>query len=233
MGKNADGLIWGSIEPVSYETTLLLLLAVAIYLIYKRVVKHKHVAIFLGWLALYVVFFSVYSKNLSEYYLNGTILLWIFILTIDVSYLLSRRKVRKYGYLILVFFAIVNSRQFFTLNVNKSGYLYRKAIVSEIKKDAKEMQYPCVSISYITKPGYDLGYRYFFWLADMHVNRPESWSPVYTIVFPLRRDIEVDRTFGHIGLIYPDYSIYTKEGIEKSCSGENSNLTDPMFGFTQ
>ena len=66
----------------------------------------------------------------------------------------------------------------------------------------------------------------------MHVNLPSSGSPVYTIVFPLKEIFPVDKTFGAIGLIYPDYTRYTKENVEYSCSGENSNLTDPMFGFT-
>ena len=66
----------------------------------------------------------------------------------------------------------------------------------------------------------------------MHVNKPDSGSPVYTIVFPLRKDIAVDKTFGHIGLIYPDYSRYTMEGVEESCKSENNNLAEPMFGFT-
>ena len=94
--------------------------------------------------------------------------------------------------------------------------------------------YPCVAVSYITKPGYNLGYRYLFVLENMHVNNPESLSPVYTIVFPLDDTLfPVHKTFGAIGLIYPDYSRYNKEDVQKSCSGENSNLTDPMFGFTK
>ena len=116
---------------------------------------------------------------------------------------------------------------------NKSGYLYRKNLVGYIKKDSIVWGYPCIAISYITKPGYDFGYRYFYYLESLHVNKPISGSPVYTIVYPLRGDIDVDKTFGIIGLIYPDYSKYTKEGVLKSCSGEDSNLTDPMFGFTQ
>jgi hypothetical protein len=232
MGKNADGLIWGSIEPFTYKMTFYLLVLASVFLVDKKAVKKKYAIVFLGWLLLYIGFFSVYSKNLSEYYLNGTIVLWIFVLTTGISYLISKKGTRKYGYLFLVLFAAVNLHQFFTIKVNKSGYLYRKAIVQEIKKDSREMNYPCVAVSYITKPGYDLGYRYLFFLEEMHVNQPSSSSPVYTVVYPLRRDIEVDRTFGIIGLIYPEYSSYTREGIIESCSGANSNLTDPLFGFT-
>ena len=66
----------------------------------------------------------------------------------------------------------------------------------------------------------------------MHVNKPDSGAPVYTIVFPLRDDIGVDKTYGALGLIYPEHTRYNRKDIEESCAGENSNLTDPMFGFT-
>jgi len=231
LSKNADGLIWGSIQPVSYETTTLLLLLLFLYLVYKKIIK-KHLAIiFSSWLVLYVGFFSVYSKNLSEYYLNGTILLWILILTLGISHLFSKQKLKNYGIGILVIFSILNLIRFFNIEINRSGYLERKAIIAEIKHNAGNQNYPCIAISYITKPGYDLGYRYLFWLEKLHVNRPKSESPVYTIVYPLRRDIKVHKTFGAIGLIYPEYSRYTKEGIEESCSGENQNLTESMYGM--
>ena len=93
--------------------------------------------------------------------------------------------------------------------------------------------YPCVAISYITKPGYDLGYRYLFYLEEMFIKHPSEKIPVYTIVFPLNDKLfPVHETFGAIGLIYPDYPRYNLEGITGSCVGENTNLTDPMFGFT-
>ena len=56
----------------------------------------------------------------------------------------------------------------------------------------------------------------------------------FKIVFPLNERLyPVGKTFGAIGLIYPNYSSYTKEMVESSCLGANSNLTDPMFGFTK
>lgn len=159
-------------------------------------------------------------------------MVWIYILTVGVSYLFSKVKYKKLGVVLLMVFAVLNLNKFFRFDINHSGYVARKAIVAEIKKDSDVKKYPCVAVSYITKPGYDFGYRYFFFLEDMHVNRPNSGSPVYSIVFPLRDDIEVDKTFGAVGLIYPEYSRYNKEEVEISCSGENSNLIDPMWGLT-
>jgi len=74
---------------------------------------------------------------------------------------------------------------------------------------------------------------YFFYLNKMHVNQPESGSPVYTIVFPLSLVDKVDKRFGSLGLILPDYKHYNEEDVLESCRGENANLTDPMFGYTE
>ena len=67
----------------------------------------------------------------------------------------------------------------------------------------------------------------------MHVNRPISLSPVYTIVYPHSLVDRIDEGFGSLGLIYPEYGRYNEAEVEKTCQGENSNLTDPVFGYTQ
>ena len=147
--------------------------------------------------------------------------------------LLKRNEIRHFGVMILSLFFIFNLNKFFSYNLNESGYIQRKDIVSEIKRNSKDRGYSCVSVSYITDPGYNLGYRYFFWLENMQVINPDSGAPVYTIVFPLKPIFVTDVNKGAIGLIYPSHKSYTKEGVEESCSGENSNLTDPLFGFTK
>ena len=231
--KNAAGFIWGPLPGISYEITLVLLLILFALLLVRKVFSKNQAIIISLWLLLYLVFFSFYSKILSEYYLNGMAVIWIATAALGIAYLFKRKDLKRWGKYILLLFAVVNLYRFFTLNINRSGYLERKAVVAEIKRDAKEKEFPCVAVSYITKPGYELGYRYFFWLEEMHVNHPESNSPVYTILFPLRKDIKEHKAFGAIGLIYPDYKRYTRERIEESCSGENSNLTDSMFGYTE
>lgn len=233
MGKDIGGFLYGSLINIRHETTLLLLIAIFSGLVVKKAISKKMTMLMLAWILFYVAFFSFYSKILSEYYLNGTMVVWIGVVAIGISSLLEKENLRKWGIGILIVFGLVNLYRFITININRSGYVERKAVVAEIKNDSDEKSYPCVAVSYITKPGYDLGYRYFFFLRNMHVNLPKSESPVYTIVYPLREDIKVNKIFGHIGLIYPDNSRYTREGIKESCSGENSNLIDPMWGFPQ
>mgnify|MGYP001566093577 FL=1 len=85
----------------------------------------------------------------------------------------------------------------------------------------------------MTSPGRELGYRYLFWLENLHVNHPDSGSPVYTIVFPHTLAGRLDATFGGLALVLPDQNRYFPDQIKYSCSGANSNLTDPMLGFTK
>lgn len=185
------------------------------------------------WVGMYVGFFSFNAINLSEYYLNGLTVVWITAASLGVAAVVAKERWRWVGYLVLLLFAWGNWYKFRTIEVNRSGYVQRRELVAFVKADAGEHSYPCVSISYITELGYDLGYRYLFRLEEMHVNRPDSGSPVYTIVFPHSMVDRIDKSFGALGLIYPDYERYGAEEVEKSCAGANSNLTDPLFGFTR
>ena len=182
------------------------------------------------WLVLYIIFFTINSINISEYYLNGMNIVWIAIISIFLDHLLLQKYL---GYAVLTIIVGVNLKEFVVRPINRSGYLNRKAIVDFIKTDSQNHNYPCVSISYITSPGNNLGYRYFYWLNDMHVNQPISGSPVYTIVFPHSLVDRIDKSFGALGLILPDYKKYTESQVEDSCQGADSNLVDPMGGYTE
>lgn len=232
LGKNLSGLMMGSFEKFPYIYLLLGFIFLFLFLYYKRAIQVKISTIILFWFALYVSFFSLYSKNLSEYYLNGTVVLFLLVLTSSITFLLKNRTWKYLGVIIMALFAVFNfHRFFFNQYMNRSGYIERKGVVNLIKEDAEKNDYPCVAISYITGPGYDLGYRYFLWLYNIKVKKPSSLAPVYTIVYPLRDDIKVDKTIGAIGLIYPDYSSYNTERVKKSCEGENVNITEPMWGL--
>ena len=233
LSRNVAGLLWGPISELPIGAALILLIILFFALVYRKIISRKLAVLFTAWVSLYILFFSIYTKTVSEYYLNGMVVVWISILTISFSSIIRKKRYRLLGVILLSAFVFISLNRILFITVNKSGYVYRKAVISEIKKDAAERRFPCVAVSYITDPGYDLGYRYLFWLEDMHVNHPKSGSPVYTIVFPLKPIFSVDKTFGALGLIYPDYKRYTMEGVEESCSGENSNLTDPMFGYTE
>lgn len=180
------------------------------------------------WMTLVISFFSINSLPISEYYLNSFTIVWI----LAVTWIL--KKIPQWTMLIvLLVFVIHNLFRMLAYESNHAGYVERKAIVEYIKQDAAAHNYPCIAISYITSVGNDLGYRYWFWLNGMKVMRPDSLAPVYSIVFPHSLVNKIDKSFGSLGLIFPDYSRYNKEGIAKSCSLPDQNLTEPMFGFTK
>lgn len=227
VNKNTIG-IFSKSNFVRPSVITLSLLFLFLYL-----VKSKKINVFVGtisilWLGLYIGFFTLNALNPSEYYFNGMNVIWILIASVALSY-----SNKNMFYIFVILFAITNLNFFFRYNTDKKGYNQKMELVSEIKNDSLKHGYPCVSVSYITNPGYDLGYRYLFFMKNMHVNLPKSNSPVYTIVYPHSKVSKIDTAFGSLGLIYPDYNRYNVKSVEESCSGENSNLTEPMFGYTQ
>lgn len=181
-----------------------------------------------GWMALYIAFFSLHPLPLSEYYLNGMTIVWI----LGAGWLLKKLP-KPVAAIILSLFLYHNLIRLFSYQTNHAGYIERKAIVNFIKEDAVKNNYPCVAVSYITSPGNNFGYRYLFWWYGLKTMRPDSLAPVYTIVFPHSYVDRMDKTFGSLGLIFPDYKRYTREGIVKSCAIPDQNLTESMFGFTK
>ncbi len=232
VNKNVDGLLWNHYLPIAPVYSLYLLLVLFVVLTIKRIIPWQLASMFVVWLVFYITFFTFNSINLSEYYLNGMNVVWISLFALAIGQLLKHKKLKIVGFAILAIFAYANLSTFLQKDTNESGYLQRKAIADYIAKDSREHGYPCVSVSYITTPGNNLGYRMFFYLNNLHVNLPKSESPVYTIVFPHSMVDHIDKSFGALGLVLPDYGRYNEEQIKVSCSGENTNLTEPMFGFT-
>ena len=231
LNTNAQNLLWGYVLPIPSMYAHAFIIFAFVFLVYKKAISKKLGYIFGFWEIIYIAFFSFNKINVSEYYLNGLLVVWIAVLAVFLNFIF--KKSRVLGIFLIISLAIINIYRFLDIDVNKSGYLQKRNLIAEIKADAVAHNYPCVSVSYITKPGYELGYRYLFVMEDMHVNKPNSGSPVYTIVFPHSMVDKIDKSFGALGLIYPDYDIYSYNQIQQSCSGQNSNITDPMFGFTR
>lgn len=226
VNRNAIG-VFSKHDFVHPSLVFMFLTGLLFYLIKIKKIDSFLGTLFVVWLGLYITFFSLNSKNPSEYYFNGMNIVWIIITSISLS------NLSKLKYLFLLLFLITNLNYIIRYNPDKKGYVEKMNLIKEIDEDRIKHGYPCISISYITSPGYDLGYRYLFYLKNMHVNKPKSLAPVYTIVYPHNLVNEIDKPFGSLGLIYPDYERYNEEDIAKSCDGENANLTEPMFGYTE
>ncbi len=229
--KNANNLFWLKPEAVSWYAVPLGLIAVGVYLIKIKKISHQLALVILAWWGCFFLIFCLNPLNLSEYYLNGMSILWLIILAVFLASLWPRWR-WVVGPVVGVLI-IHNVMTVVNLKIDHSGYMQKKALVQHIASDAQAHGYPCVAVSYMTDQGRDLGYRYWYWLANLKVKTPASQAPVYTVVFPHTRAGRLDQSFGSIGLVYPDYNRYTKEAIAKSCQGENENLTLPMFGFSK
>ncbi len=134
---------------------------------------------------------------------------------------------------ILTFICLKNAYFYVTQDIYHKGYLERKAIVETIKKDMSNKNYLCAGITYITSPGENVGFRYLFYLNNIHLTHPTLSVPVYNIVIPDElSQKEVKQKFGHIGIILPEGN-YSKDYLQKVCSIEDTNLTDSVFGFVK
>ena len=232
---NIVKLLFAPQDPVFLKDTPLILaiLLSALLLVKKKVLALKEVIPLYFWIAGIFIFYTFSSTIISEYYLQNIEIIFIMILSLWFYVLYKSSKLGKILAVIFLSFILVkNIFYFITEPYYQKGYLERKAVAQYIADDSIKKGFPCVAVSYITSPGENVGFRYFFWLNKLHVNQPKSGSPVYTIVLPDElAEGKDEQRFGHIKVIAPE-QIPSGEKIKESCSGQNSNLTDPLFGYT-
>lgn len=206
----------------------------SILLIKRRLLAKAEILSLVAWIAGVFIFYTFSSTIISEYYLTNIEI--IFLLIVSFWLYLLFKSSRAGRFLIIFLLAIIlikNLYSFVNTYYYHKGYLEKKGIVLSIKQDADQKGFPCVAVSYITTPGENTGFRYLFWLGHLHVNQPPSGSPTYTIVLPDElAQGAIFKKFGHIGLILPEH-IPPQEQITQSCSGQDSNLTDPLLGLTE
>ncbi len=214
---------------------LFFILASALLLLRKGGMDKKSLTTLFLWIFSLIFFFTFSSKIVSEYYFKiiETVILTFFILGLTLIYKVS--KVGSAFILTLLAVILVRNILFITEDQGYSnkGYVERKEVVNFIAGDAKRKGFPCVVVSYIASPGENFGFRYLFYLAGLHVNQPKSGSPVYTIVSPQELALEsAAHAYGALGVIPPKESYNLKE-VAQSCEGEDHNLKDPLFGYTE
>lgn len=219
--------------PDLYKLILTLAILASLILLVKiKLLKLKEAIALFSWVAGVVLYFTFSSIILSEYYFANLEIVFMLITSILLFAVFKSSTVGKYLILgLLGCLLIRNSYLYMTFEPYHIGYVERKAIAEYITADAKEKNLPCVGINYITMPGENVGFRYFFYRTNLKLAKPSYDVPVYSIVFPfeLSKD-EVTKIFGHMGVIPPDH-IPSKEKLDKECSGPNFNLTEPMFGY--
>lgn len=235
VAKNLNTLFFA---PQSFNFTnniffVLLILLLPLILIQKRYTKFKYILPLYIWFIGVIVFFSVSSSPISEYYFTNFSVIFITIISLIFSLIFKSSYIGKT--LILTTLAIILFKNAYFL-INQSyynkGYIEKKNLVEFIKQDAKMKGFPCIGVSYITTLGENVGFRYFFYLSKVHLVHPSFDIPVYNIVIPEELSKETQYKFGHIGLILPD-KIPSLETIRKSCLTPDTNLTDSMLGYVE
>lgn len=234
IAKNINNLFFA---PQSLNKTFsiifpLSLLASAFWLIKKKLIETKELIPLYVWILSVLLFFSISSSPISEYYFYNIEVIFLGIVNLLLYYLFkssSLGKVFVIGLLSLV--AFKNIYSLITDQPYHKGYIEKKTVVDYIVSDAKDKHFPCFSINYITSPGENIGFRYFFFLKNAHIAVAGRGSPVYSIVIPDEYALkEVEVKFGHIGVITPK-EIPARKLMTEACSGQNTNLTDPLFGY--
>ncbi len=233
VAKNLNSLLQPYSLPENIRLPFLFLIIALTFILIKNKLLNKGTAIMLlAWFLGVVSFFSFSHTPISEYYFSNLEIIFITI----ISLLLSLLKTSKLGLILLVsllFLVLIKNFFFFvSLNTYNVGYIDRKAVVNFIAGDASNKAFPCFGITYITKIGDNVGFRYFFYLKNQHLVHPSLNVPVYNIVIPSELSSEVEQKFGHIGVIPPTV-IPPLQTIKESCQTPDTNITDSVFGYVE
>lgn len=201
------------------------------FLIKTKLIALKEALLIIAWIAGPVLFFSLSSSPISQYYFSNTNA--VFLAISSLAIFVVHKKSLFLSLILLVFIFLRSLFLLLDQDHYAKGYLEKKAVADYIVADAKSKNFPCFSLNYITSPGENVGFRYFFFLKNAHIAVAGRGSPVYNIVIPDEYALkEVKVKFGHIGII-PPTEIPSKDLMTDACSGQNTNLTDPMFGYVE
>ncbi len=222
-----------SIPQYLWVPFMFLILLVSIILIFKKVFGLKDYAILLSWFIGSILFFSLSKSPISEYYFANTEVIFISLVSLLLALVFKSSRTGKVIILSILAITLVKNLYFFTTtNIYHKGYAEKKALVETISKDVKDHGYPCLAVSYITHPGENAGFRYFLFLKNLHLNHISANIPIYNIVIPEELVQDPSKIkYGHIGLLLPN-PIPPKQTIQQNCQSENTNLTDPVLGYT-
>lgn len=232
--KNTSALLSPASIPENMRLPILILIMVSSFILLRnKLLKKNELIILFAWLVGVISFFSFSRTPISEYYFANLEVVFITIISMFLGLAIKSSRI---GFiLVFTLLSIVLVRNFFFFlspNTYSVGYIGRKATVDFITQDAKGKDFPCFGITYITRLGDNVGFRYFFYLKNQHLVHPSSDVPVYNIVIPDELSSETKLKFGHIGVI-PPTSVPSKEIIDKTCQTPDTNLTDSMFGYVE
>lgn len=235
MSKNISYLLFAPQSPPLILKNFIagLLIFSILSLVKCKILKVKEAVVLFFWIGGVVLFFTFSTSLVTELYLSNLDTIFLLVTTLWIFVLYRLKNLGKLLTVVILTIILVKNFIFYTTtDIYHKGYKEKKAVVAYIANHAKENNFPCVAISYLTTPGENVGFRYFYWLSNLYVNPPGRGGPIYTIVIPdeLSKD-SIRAKYGHIGII-PPQDIPSKDEMELFCKGPNPNLVEPMFLFT-
>ncbi|KKR81041.1 MAG: hypothetical protein UU73_C0001G0190 [Candidatus Daviesbacteria bacterium GW2011_GWA1_41_61] len=229
---NAAGPLGGNLifgYKISGLLEILLLGIISLYLNFKKAIFKNHLLILWVWVVVMLLSQLVSKRGISEYYFANLVVIPILLVSVLTSYLYQNSRKN----IILLFiggFFLVNTYFFIKMPEYGDSYLEKKRVVEYIQNDMSKNNYPCIGVNYIAKFGTDVGFRYLLWWKGVNLIKPGSGAPNYNIVIPWSTsEGEIDARFGSLGVILPKEE---KFNDYKVCSDPNNQLL-PLLGFTK
>lgn len=213
-----------------YLKIFLLFLPVILYR--TRKINLKLLIIFYGWIFSVIGFFIFSSKESSEYYFTSTQTIFLILIVYLLVWIANVKKLGKIlAIIILIIVFLYSVNDLFLQTENGKGFKQKMAVAQFIKNDSLDKNLPCLSITYITSPGENTGFRYLFWFNNLKLEESKAGIPNYTIVLPFNLSAgSVEKKFGIIGVIVPSgYNLRESAG---NCTGKDFNLSEPFWGYT-
>lgn len=236
VGGNALGLFLYPFRGGFHDRVffLILFLGIGLLLVYLKSISMRLYLLLLAWVVSLIGFFTFSTKIISEYYFSSIDLVFMTIVILGLSFVFAKfKKLRIVLCIALAFLCLRNTFIFVTKDKGSgSEYLNKKMVARFIKEDVSMKGFPCVSVTYMTSPGRDFGYRYIFYKENLNLNHQSKDVPNYIVVEPsyFAKD-SVTAIFGNIGIIPPRPQEHV-DALTVKCDPGNTNLTDSLFGYT-
>jgi 4-amino-4-deoxy-L-arabinose transferase-like glycosyltransferase len=217
---------WDSFPIIIIWPTVVLM---AFYLLKKKILDKKQLTYMFVWVFMIMLAQFTSKKVVSEYYFTNLIPIVFLITSLFFIEIIKNKSMLTFLAIIycgLNFLVLINNFNY----TNSESYDIKDKVTNYIVNDARENNYPCISINYIASPGNGVGFRYLFWYKGMKVVKTNPSIPQYDIVAPFDISVDsLDKRFSGIGVIKPKE---IKNINPSLCENPDLEL-DPLLGYTE
>lgn len=188
--------------------------------------KNELILIYL-WLINVTVSHLMSKRLISDYYFNSLLILSLIIISTTIASIIPKKD-NKTLLILSILFIFYGGSKVIGKSQPVGEYMDRKNIIEFIAKSTREGNFNCIGVNYIGEIPVRYGYRYLFWLNKVNQISPANDVAVFSIVQPSGiSESEIEFRSGNIGVILP---------ITKSSPSENDCIKPerqlfPLNGF--